>query len=457
MVYFSRALALGILLLFFALPSFSTNLWPIYQKNVYPFEEKEVDVLGPIFHYERSRDHKAFGVRPLFYWTRRGNSTTLEFLYPLGKVSRGAKEKKSFLIPLYRRQEEERKDVWFFPFFYGEKKGESFGGFFPIYGTLIDGFGWKKIEFVLWPIYTREEGEGFSLVKVLWPIFSFYGGGGASGIKFWPLFGSYHIYGKEKTSFFLWPLFALRDRYSGKEVTERRRFILFPIYSDYRSELVLRRTFLWPFISYTRSEGFRNFVQFDLPWPIIRVKEGVGENEIKLFPVFWERTSGSDKKVSVFWPLYKFTLTTYRKSFKRSHSFLLINRFSTVYDSSGNAVERSFNIWPFFYYYRKGSYTENYSLTLLPTRGTGFERLYAPFFHIFSFRSSPERSQFSILWGLLKGGRDEDGKGISLAWIFDFKKTSKGIHFSFLKGFFEITHTKDGRRRIKLFFIPITI
>ncbi len=446
-----------ILLLFLLLPSLALaeNLWPIFQRNVYPYHDVEVDVLGPLFHYERSNNQTAFGLRPLFYYRKKGDISILEFLFPLGKIKWGGKESSHQLIPLWRHRE--GRDFWLFPYFHGWEKGEFFCGFFPIYGTILNRFGWERIEFILWPIYLREEAKNYTLTRILWPFFSFYTGDGATGLKFWPLFGSYEIGGKERTTFFLWPFFIFQEKDLLLDQPSRRVIILFPLISTYNSKDLDSYTFLWPFFNYQKGKGINRFRQFDFPWPILRLKEGGEGHEFKAFPVFGAKIWGKDRSCFLLWPIYKYAeFYTGKNTVFKKHSFFLINRFSTTY-KNGVEVSRSFNIWPFFYYYTKNAYKENNSLTLLPTRDTGFERLYAPFFHIFTLKKDGKRSQYSFLWGFIRAGSNSFEKGISIAWIFDYRKSADGDYFfSFLKGLLGFGRSR-GSFCLKFLFIPIRL
>ena len=122
-------------------------------------------------------------------------------LFPLGKST----EEKSYFFPLYTRHEgEEEHDVAFFPFFYGKTHGRSYGGVFPLYGTLYNRFRRDEIGFFLWPLYGYSKGDGASRTNVIWPLFSIYSGS-QQGFKVGPLYGQRQWGNERKSMFVLWP------------------------------------------------------------------------------------------------------------------------------------------------------------------------------------------------------------------------------------------------------------
>jgi len=107
-----------------------------------PQDGKETAVLGPFFTYRKDPRKKDFAFRPFFYWKKEeGEYTLLEYLYALGKYKKTEKEVESYFMPFFstRRdltgKDQEKKERGFLLAFWGEtEKGESYGGFFPIYG-----------------------------------------------------------------------------------------------------------------------------------------------------------------------------------------------------------------------------------------------------------------------------------------------------------------------------------
>ncbi len=440
--------------------AFSANLWPLFQKDVHPFFGSEVDALGPIFHYEKDASHTGFGVRPLFYYERNRKGSRLDILYPLMSVKKGEGSSSSYVFPIWKGgSEKEKGDIWLFPFFKGREGDETFWGIFPIYGRIVGRFGWRSIEFFMWPLYTKEKKDDWSVDRFLWPLFSFYHGK-ASGFSFFPILGRYETCdgsSSAKTSFFLWPLFVERQR-SSSGYNSTRRFLPFPIYSDYRrSDGLHGFSILWPFISYRGKPGEDGFLSLNAPWPIFKYREGYEGIEVKLFPLFKVKVQGSDTSSYVAWPSYHYNETHLRGGFVlKSHRFFLINRFSTLYGPDGEVIKRTFNLWPLFYYYRDGSYVENSSFTLFPTRNTGFERLYAPFFHVFTVRKRQGVSSYSFLWGFVKAGKRGFKKGVSVAWLLDFSwdSVSGDVKADLVKGFLGLERS-CGVWKLRLAFIPI--
>lgn len=256
---------------------------------------------GPFFIYRRDQVGSQVGFRPFFYWQKEEDKyKQLEYLYPLGKYKSTPQEVQSYLMPFYLTRQDltrgEKKERNFFLAFWGETdKGEPYGGFFPLGGSLKNRFGKDEMNFVLWPIYSdSREGEN-KTYTFLWPIFTHTSGGGREGFKIWPFLGYENKAKDYEKSFFLWPFFHFEKRYLyTDDPTEISMF--FPFYVAQTSSRRATRTILWPFFNYTYDED-EHYRQIDFPWPFLQWAKGEDKSIFRIFPLYghkhWEeRESG---------------------------------------------------------------------------------------------------------------------------------------------------------------------
>ena len=115
---------------------------------------RSLSLLGPLV--EICPEYTA--VRPLF---STGEDQT-EVLYPLGRFT----EERGRFTPIFSySNEDSREDFNLLLLFGGWYGDETYGGFFPLYGTLSHRFGHDDIRFVLWPLYWHTTDDGIKQKK----------------------------------------------------------------------------------------------------------------------------------------------------------------------------------------------------------------------------------------------------------------------------------------------------
>jgi len=153
------------------------NFWPffIYFKNKKD-NTNIIKILGPVFYEFSSRIEKIFSIRPFFSYVKTPASTELYFLSPLGKYRKTFSSSIFYLIPLLETKTNQLHNKKtetlneFFLIFWGKTwDNQTFGGFFPFFGNFKNRFGTQKIEFFLWPVYTKVDYQDHYTVSYLWP------------------------------------------------------------------------------------------------------------------------------------------------------------------------------------------------------------------------------------------------------------------------------------------------
>ncbi len=204
------------------------NLWPLRVTETSADGATErTETLGPLFFDHRRPDRHESGLRPLFLHRETTGSDRIQdyLLFPLFyRETRGTDTRWSFfsLINSDRRADRTGEpanwrafDLW--PFYFSRETGSpetSYHALFPLYGTFKHRFTEDRIDFTLFPLFSRwQRGERIE-TDWLWPFFREIHGGGETGFAFWPLYGERQKDGgaTSRSRFVLWPLWLERDR-----------------------------------------------------------------------------------------------------------------------------------------------------------------------------------------------------------------------------------------------------
>lgn len=343
------------------------NLSPLYRQRLdEDGRPLEVDVLWPVFHYERTPDggHDC-RIRPFYRRVTEPETHIVgraavehQYLWPLGRHRSDGQETSSRLFPLYwwrarPNGDGQRETDWYalFPFLWGgtrEDGAEDYFGVFPFYADLPDFLTYNRLLFVLWPLYTRTEKDGRVGNVLLWPFAGWgHGPGGfrwhrifplwmyAADSKYWrwSLLWPFLHWGVERRDsddpvqhFLVWPLWGQRwsDRvfgwttlwplFEGLEIEGRSRklSLLWPFFKfeeDSSDAFRLYRWWLWPVVARTVTDRQLAWVFL---WPLIwlreyRDPEGVQQQDWVL-PFYWrvhrDRSDGGSDDFVKVWPLF---------------------------------------------------------------------------------------------------------------------------------------------------------
>jgi hypothetical protein len=426
-----------------------------------PQEGKATDVLGPFFTYRKDTQGRDLAFRPFFYWKKEeGKYTLLEYLYPLGKYKKTDKEVESYFMPFFstRRdlsgEDQEKKERGFLLAFWGEtEKGESYGGFFPIYGTLKKRFGKDELNFFLWPIYSdSREGENRTY-SVLWPIFSRTTGGGKEGFKVWPLMGHERKENHYEKLFFLWPIFHFekRDLYTDNPT---QIDMVFPLYVSSVSSKRVSRSVIWPFFNYTYDEE-DHYTQWDFPWPFFQWAKGDDKSIFRIFPLYGYKYWEGQERGYVLWPLYWYDRQVEEGYRKVRNRYLLLSKDQTeVWENEGKRA-RILRIWPLFYYgLRKEGAVHFYFPALIPIDDEGFERNWGPLFRLYEYHRNPAgESESKFLWGFYVHRKNAMRELYELSFFLTYYSAEDLFYFSLAKGLVEYRAEGD-KCALRLLYSP---
>jgi len=424
-------------------------------------EGKATDVLGPFFTYRKDPQEKDFAFRPFFYWKKEeGQYTLLEYLYPLGKYKKTEKEVESYFMPFFstRRdltgKDQEKKERGFLLAFWGEtEKGESYGGFFPIYGTLKKRFGKDELNFFLWPIYSdSREGENRTY-SLLWPIFSRTEGGGKEGFKVWPLVGYERQENNYEKMFFLWPIFHFEKRYLYTDDPTKIAMI-FPLYVSSVSSKRVSRSVIWPFFNYTYDEE-DHYTQWDFPWPFLQWARGDDKSIFRIFPLYGHKNWEGQESGYILWPFYWYDRQVEEGYRRVRNRYLLLSKDQTeVWENEGKRAH-ILRIWPLFYYgLRKEGSVHFYFPALIPIDDEGFERNWGPLLRLYEYHRNPAgESESKLLWGFYVHRKNAMRELYELSFFLTYDTAEDLFYFSLLKGLLEYRAEGD-KCALRLLYSP---
>ncbi len=445
------------------------NLWPFFVYSYNKISKKRsIELLGPFIYKENNSHSQIFSLRPLFTTVDTPYEKKVYFISPLGIYSQN-KERTSFkFIPLIKKTWGENNTLYnknqnfieIFPFFAGkDNNNNTFGGIFPIYGTLKNFFGKKEIMFVLWPVYTRVKYENYKATSYFWPfiriITSKQYPDRYKGAKIWPIFGKFQEANTER-SFTLWPFYIKKE---DKDPDFKSKTIIsFPFYAKEDNPVYTRLILLWPFYQQVKGKK-RKYYQIDFPWPFYRKIEGENVKGSRLWPFFGWKTSTEEKSSFLIWPFYFHNeLRIQRKSilyFKKDDRFLVLSKLVKI-SQNNKPLLREARIWPlgysFEHYDRKTN--EFYAPALFPFRNKGIEYNYLPLLTLIHQKNQNKISETKLFWGLYRSERVENERIDELAFLIRRVKGPETNYVEFLEGLLGFGKIQ-GNSVFKFMFIPL--
>lgn len=418
-----------ILLLF---PSSLFAFWPL----TYEFDGEKRSILN-LISLRKTEEKFELILRPAFLIYRTdGKDGILNFPYPIGEF----KKDKSYFFPIFLSTSEKEKEFHsFFLIFYGKENDETYGGFFPFFGEVKKRYGKDRITFFLWPIYGKSEYHGTTKRTILWPILSFKEGR-EEGYKFFPIYGTSRVEGVRESQFFFWPFF-FRERRNLDTYDPYSSLIVFPFYmrAGNESKRLESYCFFLNLHCYSRSEERERSSFF---WPIISVYRGE-EQGISIFPLIRDVSSPTYEERGFLWPfLFHSRRKIEDKKESESVRFLLFSNFRKSED------RRSLSLWPVLDYEEKGKEKYLTIPLLFPIDIGEMKRIINPVFSLIEIREREGYSGLNILYGLYAYERWGDDYRRSLGFILQSEKREGKKSLRILSGIVEVN---DDEVRI-LFF-----
>jgi hypothetical protein len=427
------------------------NLSPLWFHRVDEHGELlEMDCLWPIIHYERTAEGgDDFRIRPLYrrFTEPALKATEHQFLWPFGRARYDDEESAYRLFPLWswrdHRDEKGDHDVdWYllFPFIWGgrnDARDENYFAVLPFYADIPQFLTYDRFRTILFPLWVRLDKNGHRHSMVLWPfigfsscavehswfhVFPLY----AQDVKpgqferrwlFWPFLG----YGRENldsddpvTTFWLWPLFGLRQ-----------------------SRDVSGWSFLWPFFEKTSWRD--SYYKLNLFWPFFHYYANKLEDDIVqwwVFPLIGHTVSTGQRAWTLLWPLI--WLRQYDDPFSQSRQQFLVPLFWHLHfnDYTSGTESDSTDLYPLVH--RRTVRNRDNQLiagewtmpSLWPYHqgaGAGFAENYGVFWELFAGRRRSATDDSLDVAGRLFTTRSRgDVVQTSVPWLFNYERAPDG-------------------------------
>jgi len=396
-------------------------------------------VLGPL--YERAESTNGMEMtayRPVYSTVKDppNNRSLHDYMWPLATSRKIQDESQWRFIIFYgfnhtTNDPHHRYRFWLLPFYFQgrNESNETYRALFPIGGNIDDFLGRDKINFVLFPIYSRSSVNDVKTTSVIWPLISRTKNSDDTiyRARFFPFYGVSEHEGKFRKRFVLWPFYTdVEYKYPR---SKGKGHILFPLYGYLN--LTTEKT-IWvipPFFRFTRGDE-RNVI--NAPWPFYRRESGKDRYVHYIWPLWGTRIEGSRERNFVLWPIFWHDMDKRpgKKIDRRfmapfySHTVVTEDNKTTNPYVKPAVLERRHKVWPIYSYRRDGDASRFRFVELWPfADASAMDRNLSPFWSIYSRCAYKDNVDTEVLWGLYRNQKRADhGRYVSLFPLFDFRR-----------------------------------
>ena len=431
---------------------------------------------GPFWEEAKSPDGKSLRAFPRPFYAcatdPASDKTSWDFVWPLASGKTFGEQKSwriinSFFLDQDRNNDLSQYRFWFLPFWFHGRDEDStrYAALFPLGGEVRNIFWKDKIQFVLWPFWTRSYVTDVKTTDVLWPIFS-RTTSPDHHLEQWRFF-PFYSYSKNERQYekksVLWPIWT-HARYTHPKA-QGTAWILFPLFG--RVDLNTQQGWMLfpPFVQHIESEKLKRTVVF---WPFF-VRETGFREKLYLWPFYGYRKDGELERRYWAWPIVvKENNVWGKKKVTRWTVAPFYNNVTQVENplpSEQKAAEAAnvppgeprvtgnrTKLWPLFSR-RYDLDDQTYRLRLLdlwlgPTPPP-VERSWAPLWTVLDYRARGEESDLDVLWGLYRDTRRGEGaRAFSLFPLWRHERTAQdgARRWSVLKGLIAYDRTATNRQ-----------
>ena len=295
--------------------------------------------------------------------------------------------------------------------------------------------------------------DGTETWNYMVPFFHVRKGKNLKGWQAWPLFGREEKAigpegpgekGGHRWLFVAWPFYHDSEKGIGTENHSKFNALL-PLYAIRRSPKSDLTSVLWPFFNKSTDKE-KGYTEHSAPWPIWVYGKGPDRDKLRVWPFYGHDRTKTSNREFYLGPLYQTSELNTDKILRQRQS-VMVRLYQHTYEErkkTGEVKERS-DLWPLFTYVRDGQKRRLQLLSpigpLLPGNKKGIERNYSPLFALWhseenaatgrasrSFLFNLYRSEHasgarkcSLLFGLVRYKKNEEGKEWRLLWLFPFR------------------------------------
>lgn len=414
------------------------KLWPLFDYRSHAATaERQLNLLGPLVHYESGPAGWSLAIRPLLHLKRPadGRDNQVAVLYPLSFArwneessatrifglftidTRGASERKP-------EQWERRVNVYPFLFYrYSAAEGRRLS-VVPFYADLREFFGYERIRMVLFPAFLKLEEPLSERTWLMFPFVSWAGGAQGRGWRVWPIFGWSEDGERARFHYVLWPFYINQELHWTRPERERRLVVL-PFYAALDAPEQRTRAFLGPL--FTHSINDREHTEtWGFPWPLWLYQRDTKADRaltLRLAPFYQDRRQGNLRAKFVLWPLFRERVTETDDHFFLRRDFLFVAGRSITERQFAHRHQRTLStLFPLW----RGSSDDGDRrfgapalLDALVPRNEIIDAAWAPLWRLYR---SEIRQDTPRRWGVAWDLVSSDGSGIRYPLSFDLSE-----------------------------------
>lgn len=395
---------LGAFLFAFCPPAFSSTFQPPEDRSSRSFFAIDPDLMIRSID-PTAPDHmwavgQGWGLRPFFFRSQLpGLYDRVDFLYPLGCYEDTYFRNKLRFTPFFESRWSKQPPHEGFSrcltLYKGRSDlGQTYWGFFPLYGQTYRRFGVDHNRFVLFPLYYESTDEGARTFRFLWPLITYANNHSRWTIKAWPVYGHDNIRNDYNNFFLLWPFFQMVHKYPGTEQFSRYSALPFPLYVKHEDAYSCAVHVVWPLLTYYHhyATGHRRY-SFR---PFITYGTGGGIEELSLLSLYTykkdHRRAGTSKDSSGYVSVAGDEVVTERK-------FLSLSSIKKRY-RKGCLTYARYRFWPLAEYIwdaEKGSRLK--MPEIIPLNDQWWDLNMGRLLRFVDFRETPITREISLLFG----------------------------------------------------------
>ena len=384
-----------------------------------------------------------FAIRPFFSYSKNPEAERWrkDFLWPI-YVRKGFQDEfyARFLFFGYSQnfsEENNRYRNWIIPIYFQGKdeKGKGYFAIFPLGGTIREILGRDKVSFFLFPLYAQSQIKDIHSKVILWPIYARAKGGRVDRFRVWPFYGRSTLEDQFIKKFILWPFYS-SVKYTNKD-NPGSGFMLFPLYGKTKTKKAVNYWWIPPFFHYVKSD---DQTLLHLPWPFIQIADGTLYKRI-YWPIYGKRHIGDLTIQYMFWPIFWNNTTRYLYYEQHRRYILPIFEYCSKTATKrnhkheeGEVFSRYWKLWPLMSWERNDQGSRFRMLEFWPLHNTpGIERNWAPWWTLYRREAHNGVIEHHVIWGLYRQTRSEDSFEWSLLkGLIGYKRTPNSHQVRFL-------------------------